>query len=152
MTVWSDRFCRTMRRWSYLESNVALFMRRTKCINYLNLFLPETAGWSCANCLFLTSKWRRNTLMPNVCHVWGDISSSTSNLTLHGRSNVELNCIKFGATFDPGLTYVDDTPDLTKPSAIDLILNKLNSYYPDIQCTHMKNSERKTTFILWISN
>ncbi len=32
--------------------------------------------------------------------------------------------------------YVDDTLVLAKPSDINLILNKLNSYYPDIQFMH----------------
>lgn len=32
--------------------------------------------------------------------------------------------------------YVDDTLVLAKPSDINLILNKLNSYHPDIQFTH----------------
>ncbi len=32
--------------------------------------------------------------------------------------------------------YVDDTLVLAKPSDINLILNKLNSYYADIQFTH----------------
>jgi hypothetical protein len=34
------------------------------------------------------------------------------------------------------IRYVDDTLVLTKPSDINLILNKLNSYHPDIQFTH----------------
>ena len=34
------------------------------------------------------------------------------------------------------IRYVDDTLVLAKPSDINLILNKLNSYHPDIQFTH----------------
>jgi hypothetical protein len=34
------------------------------------------------------------------------------------------------------IRYVEDTLVLAKPSDINLILNKLNSYHPDIQFTH----------------
>jgi predicted transcriptional regulator len=47
------------------------------------------------------------------------------------------------------IRYVDDTLVLAKPSDINLILNKLNSYHPDIQFTHeefVDNNDRGTVF------
>ena len=43
---------------------------------------------------------------------------------------LDNNIIKFY------IRYINDTLVLAKPSDIDLILNKLNSYHPDIQFTH----------------
>ena len=44
--------------------------------------------------------------------------------------------------------YVDDTLVLARPSDIDLILNKLNSYHPDIQVIHEEFKDKNDVHFL----
>ena len=64
------------------------------------------------------------------------LSPTLANIIMVALEDEIIKYLFDNSTIKFYLRYVGDTLALAKPSDINLILNRLNTYHPDVQFTH----------------